>query len=420
MKKIQNIFRKFKSIKSWFVKRSLPFKIGAVLAVTGLIWIIFSKVRSGNQQPQYQTAVVEKGTIVYSVPASGQILTSNLSYVTTQASGLVKKIYVKDGDRVYKGQILAEILLDSDGELANKKAWASLVSARNSLNSAKNSYRQTQASLQKVYDEVKGHDSDETFTQKETRTKAEVANDNAYDQIKTAEASLASASLAYRQSSPKIVASMDGVIDNITIAIGLVLSTDSSTAASSNRVAVVASKNNPIATFNVSEVDVSKVKPEQKATITLDSIPDKTFTGKVLTVDKIGVVSLGVTNYPVLILFDTKASEILPNMAATANIIIESKQNVLLVPSEAVNDSNGVNIVRVLRDEKLQEISVETGLTSDSQTEIMSGLSEGDRVVVSTLERNGSQRSSSTSPFSTFRVGGSAGGAVFRSGGGGR
>ncbi|HKB88383.1 MAG TPA: efflux RND transporter periplasmic adaptor subunit [Patescibacteria group bacterium] len=407
MKNIKN-----KVISAWtWLKADRKRLIGAILVVLVLLFVYFKQNSASKNKITYQTATVAKGTVVSSVSASGQILTSNLVNVSTQASGIVKTVYVKNGDKVFAGQKIAVITLDSDGSLASTKAWASLVSANNSLNSANNSYRSTQASLQNIYDQVKGHDSDETLVQKETRTKAEVANDNAYDSIKSATANLASASLSYRLTSPIITAPSTGIIDNITLTPGMVLSNSSTaTTTSSNRVAVVTTKGNPIATFNVSEVDVNRVKQGQKATITLDSISDKTFTGVVLTVDKIGTVASGVTNYPVVISLDTNAPEILPNMAATASIIIDTKSDVLLVPSDAIQTAaDGTTSVRVLENGKPVNLEITTGLSSDTQTEVTSGLNEGSQIITGTSTGT-TTTSGSTSPFSTFRVGGAGAG----------
>lgn len=364
--------------------------IGAVIVLI-LVVIGIWKIVSGNKNKiTYQTTPVTKGTIISSVSASGQILTSNLINVNTEASGVVKAVYVKNGDKVYVGQRIAEITLDADGQLANAKAWVS-------LSSAQNSYRQTQASLANIYDQIKGHDTDETLTQKDTRTKSEVANDNAYT-------ALASASLAYRQTSPIITSPMTGTVDNITITPGMVMT-------ATNRVAVVTSKGNPIATFNVSEVDVNRVIQGQKATITLDSIQGKTFTGKVVTVDKIGTVTSGVTNYPVTILFDTTAPEILPNMASTANIIIDSKDDVLMVPSSAIQtQTDGSLYVKILKNKVPQNMTIEVGLSSDTQTQVLGGLNEGDEVITGTSTGT-STTVGSTSPFNTLRVGGGTSGA---------
>lgn len=402
-----NLPDKIKSFWTW-LRADRKHLIGAVVVALLLVFGIWRQASASKNKVTYQTTAVTKGTIISSVSASGQILTSNLVNVSTEATGVVAKVYVKNGDKVFSGQAIAEITLDSDGALVNAKAWQA-------LSSAENSYRSAQASLANVYDQIKGHATDETFTMIETRTKAEVANDNAY-------VALAAASLSYRQTSPIITAPMTGTVDNITLTPGMILTSNlSATTTQSNRVAVVTSEGNPIATFNVSEVDVSRVKQGQKATITLDSISGKTFTGKVMTVDKIGTVSSGVTNYPVTILFDTSASEILPNMAATANIIIEAKDNAFLIPSEAIQTANdGTNSVRILRQGAPQDATIEIGFSSDTQTEVISGLSEGDEVITGTSTGAGSARTgTSTSPFSTFRVGGGGGTGGLRVGGGG-
>ena len=394
--------KKLKSFWAW-LRKDKKRLIGAVILVFVLIFGISRQISVSKNKVTYQTKAASKGTVISLVSASGQILVSNLMNVDSQASGVVKTVYVKDGQKVYAGQAIASVTLDSEGALANAKGWAT-------LQGAQNSYRSTQASVANVLDQVKGHSSDETFVQKETRTKAEVANDNAY-------VGLAAAALSYRLTSPVITAPITGTIDNITIVPGMLL-TNSSTTSTSNRVAVVTRVGTPLATFNVSEVDVNRVKQGQKATITLDSISGKTFTGKVLSVDKVGTVASGVTNYPVIISLDTAAPEILPNMAATANIIIESKSDVIVVPSDSVQTSgDGTTTIRILKNGAPVEVPVELGLSSDTQTEITSGLSVGDMVITGQTTGNPTT-TTGTSPFSTFRVGSGAGGG--RTGGAGR
>lgn len=140
----------------------------------------------------------------------------------------------------------------------------------------------------------------------------------------------------------------------------------------------------PIASVSLSEVDVSKVKLGQKATLTLDSISGKTFTGKVVNVNQVGSVTSGVTNYPALIQFDTTSTEILPNMAVSANIIIATKTDALVVPSTAIKNQDNQDTVQVVKNDRVQVVTVQIGVSSDTQTEIVSGLAEGDEVVVGT------------------------------------
>jgi hypothetical protein len=97
-------------------------------------------------------------------------------------------------------------------------------------------------------------------------------------------------------------------------------------------------------------------------------------------------------------------------MAATANIIIETKTDVLLAPSTSIQNQNGQYTARVLRNGKEESQAVEIGLTSDTQTEIISGLSEGDTVITGTVTTSSTTRSTSI-------FGGVGGRGAFRAGG---
>ena len=124
---------KIKALWTWVIKDNKRI-IGAAVAVI-LIVIGIWKLAAGNGDGvTYQTSKVEKGTIVSSVSASGQVLTTNILSITTEASGVVKKVYVKDGDKVTAGQKLAEITLDTAGLEKNAQAYASYISALNGVN----------------------------------------------------------------------------------------------------------------------------------------------------------------------------------------------------------------------------------------------------------------------------------------------
>lgn len=407
MKQLKSVFGWIKAKKSRWLLTVITLSAAGIFLWTG---------RNGTSEPTYQTATVEKGNIISTISASGNILTANTLPITTSATGIVKKVYVKDGNTVAKGQKLAEIELDPSGAQNNAQAYASYISASNSLSTAKNNLRNAEASLAVVYDEIKGHDADESLQMKETRTKAEVAKDNAYLGVVNAQASLSSARLSYQENNPIIYSPNSGIIENITLVEGMTLTSAASstdTASRGESIAVIKTQGTPLATFNISEIDVSRVSQGQKATITLDAISDKTFTGKVVSVDKVGSTSSGVTNYPVIIQFDTEAAEILPNMAATANIILETKNNVLVIPSSAVTTSNGTSTARIFKEGREQVVSVEIGLTGDSGVEIISGLSEGDVVITGTSTSVSTNTSGENrSVFSPGGLGGS--GAVFR------
>ena len=370
-------------IKKLFSTRRRALVTIVIIVIGG--YFFFTR-NAGEEEMIIQTTEVQKGTIVASITASGNVVSSNIENITTQTSGTVKHVYISDGDEVISGQKLAEIDLDVQGQQNQASAYSAYISALNSLNSANSSYRLTQASLTVVYDEVQGHDDDESLEMKEDRTRAEVSNDNAYYSIKTAEVRLSSASLAYRTSSAIITAPSSGVVKSVTIAEGMNIGAaeTASGARANQRVATIATGGLPIAVFNISEIDVTMIVPGQKATITLDSITNKTFTGNVVSVDRVGSITNNVTTYPVIIQFDTSSDQILPNMALTANIIIDSKSDVLIVPSQAVKSQNGQSSVVIIRNGQEMSVTVEIGIFNDTQTEILSGLNEGDIVITGT------------------------------------
>lgn len=407
--------KKIKTFWSWLIadkKRWI-----AALAIILVVIVVVVRIRAAaSGKVQYQTATVAKGTVVSTISASGKVLTTNTLSISTQASGVVKKVFIKDGDKVTAGQVLAEIELDSDGTLANAKAYASLISAQNGVNSANNNYRSTQASLAVIYDQVKGHDTDETLVQKETRTKAEVSNDNAYDQTKSAQANFVSASYSYRLTSPIITAPFSGVVGSVGIVEGMVLSSSTSTTnINSQRVAVIKGDSLPVINVSLSEVDVPNVAVGQKVTVTLDSITDKTFTGVVATVDRIGTVASNVTSYGVNIKLDSGSDLILPNMAVTADIVIDTATDALYVPSTALVTQNGTTYAKTLQSGKEVDVEVVTGISSDTDTVITSGLTEGTTVITGTTSSAASS-STGTSVFSSS-LRGIGGGAAIRTGG---
>ncbi|MFH1129657.1 MAG: efflux RND transporter periplasmic adaptor subunit [Patescibacteria group bacterium] len=184
-----------------------------------------------------------------------------------------------------------------------------------------------------------------------------------------------------------------------------------------------------IAEITLNEIDAVKVKTDQKTTITFDAIEDLTITGEVVEVDTMGTVSQGVVSYNVKILFDTQDERVKPGMSLSVAIITDVKQNVLLVPNSAIKSSGDISYVE-MPNEKITldtattnsgvilatvpgQQQVEIGLVNDSYTEIISGLNEGDEIIIKT--NNSSVTTTTTQPQNSFRIpGAGGGGGMFR------
>ncbi|MFC1647115.1 efflux RND transporter periplasmic adaptor subunit [Patescibacteria group bacterium] len=414
--KLIDSFKKF----PWFIKLII------IAGFIGFSWYGYAKYnKSNNSKPQYSTAKVEVGTIVSTVSASGQVLSVNVISANTKASGIVKNVFVKDGDQVNKGDKILEIDLDFQGEQKYSQAWSSYLAAKNSLELAKANEYTYQADLFTKWDAFKNLAENDTYSDSDdnpdigNRTLPEfmISQDNwlaseakyktQKQVVSQAQVAVTSAWLTYLQSSPVITAPADGTITSLMFAEGMSIGTlDTGNATSNQKIATVQTEGTPVVSVNLSEIDVFKVQLDQKVTIVLDSFPDKTYTGIVIGVDRIGQITSGVTQYPAIIRLDLTSPEILPNMTATANIIINTKTDVLLVPSAGIKTIDGESFVEIDNISGSQSIPVEIGISSDTQTEIISGIKEGEVIITGASKNNSSEGQNNTSPFSSGGFGG--------------
>lgn len=417
-------------------------KLFAFLAIVIIIIIGYFLFGKKERATQYQTETVDYGPVVASVSVSGTVLMSNMINVTTNATGIVSKVYVKNGDYVIPGQKILTISLDLPGQQKNSENYASYLAAKNNLETAKATQYSLQSDMFTKWDKYYKLATNSTYqnsdgssnstnrtlpeflTSQDDWLAAEAKYKIQASVISQAQTATGNAWLSYQQTSPDVVAPAGGAIDNLTYAPGMIISsqtssvtTSTSNSSQASRIAVVATSGNPITTFNLAEVDILKVSQGQKATVKFDGLSGKTFAGSVLLVDRIGSVTNGVTTYPVAIQLDTDSQDILPNMSASANIVVERRDNVLKVPTAAISTQDTQSTVRVLKNNKPVVTPVEVGISSDSETEIKSGLKEGDRVVTATVETGSTPGRTSTPVSGSVFGGGSRGGnAVFRLG----
>jgi len=189
------------------------------------------------------------------------------------------------------------------------------------------------------------------------------------------------------------------------------------------------------AEISFNEIDVAKVEAGQKATLAFDALPDLTISGKVIEIDTIGTVAQGVVSYGVKIAFDIQDDSIKDGMSVTADIVIESKIDVLVLPNSAIKSqgtSYYVELAEVSEEMKQQLLAnasgailpqapkmqvVEIGLSNDLSTEIISGLEEGDIIITSQVSQ--SSQAQSTAQNQGFMIPGMTGSSRQMQGSGG-
>lgn len=335
-----------------------------VLIITGGSYYWYKKTHPSAQSVQYATAAAEKGTLTTSITGSGNVIVDQQANIDPTISGTVANLSVGIGDSVKKRQFLFSIKND-DLDVNLVKAKASYLSAK------------------------KSNDSEATHT-KITQINFEAAKVD-YENKK--------ADAAKRT----VTAPISGTVNAVNIKNGDDLSRLSSSSNSSAPI-IIGDLSTLKAQVEVNEVDVPNVSIGQKATMTFNAINDLTLTGKVEKIDSLGTSTSGVVTYNVTIGFDSIDARIRPEMSVSVDIITGVKQDILIIPNSAVKLQNGKNFVQILKDGQTvpRQVAVEVGISSNTNTEIVSGLNAGDKIVTQTI--NSSAATSTSTSDNKLRV----------------
>ena len=199
-----------------------------------------------------------------------------------------------------------------------------------------------------------------------------------------------------------------------TTSAGSLGSTSSSSASSSGLVEIVNTAKMTM-TVAFSESDISKIKVGQPATVTLDALTGVELAAHVSAISTLGTTSSSVVSYDATLTLDQHDARVKPGMSASAAVVTGQASGVTL-PSSAITGSGSVSTVNELRNGKTVPTRVVVGLKGDSRTQIVSGLSAGAQVVVTTsLPSLGATASSSSGTSGT--LGGGTGARRFGAGG---
>lgn len=396
MKKLSTRFKSlFTKTWRWFKKLGFWKKTLLVIVVVIAAFLVKEFFFKAPPAPQFKTARVKKGDIVDIVEASGPINPVNTTEVGALVSGEILKIYVDYNSEVKKGDLMA--VIDQTQILASlKEARASLSSAKESLASAEVSYRLSKKNYERYQALYK-----KEYVSKVNLEEYELAYVNARSSLNAAQARVvqAQASLDTAEkdlSNTKIVSPIDGMVLTKKVSEGQTITAGFSTP----ELFVVAQDLTKMQIeAKVSEADIVKIQPGQKADFTLDGYVGEKFGGTVRQVrtnyvdtsSSSTTSSSSGTTYTVIIDVDNTDLRLKPGMTATLTIRTMDKKDVLLVPNEALRFSPSTNQhkyentgVWILEPGMQPErVDVTIGIIATKQTEITGGdVQEGDRVIV--------------------------------------
>ncbi|MBS7073167.1 MAG: efflux RND transporter periplasmic adaptor subunit [Haemophilus parainfluenzae] len=372
-----------------------------LLIAAGAAYYFFSS--NSKQETTYLTESVTRGNVEKTVVASGSVESVNEVDVGAQASGKITKLYVKLGQEIKKGEMIADIDSTTQINTLNTKK-AALVSYQAQLKAKRTAYDVALSSynrLSKLYTQ-KATSLDSLNTAKSTLDNAKAEMEAIEANIKQAEIEVntAETNVGYT----KITAPMDGTVISVPVSEGQTVNANQTTPT----IVTIADLSKMKIKPEISEGDITKVKAGQEVSFTILSDNQTVYHSVIDSVDPANTTTSDSSStssstssssssttsaiyYYANVLIDNPDRTLRIGMTTENNIKIANAKDVLLVSNMAIQKRDGKNFVNVLNDKNQPEQrEVETGVQNDFHTEIKSGVNEGEKVIVSQVA-NGEQ-----------------------------
>ncbi|WP_306533647.1 efflux RND transporter periplasmic adaptor subunit [Geobacter sp.] len=391
-----------------------------VLAVAGGFYVFATR----EPERTYKTAPAERGDIVATVSATGNLSAVTTVQVGTQVSGTIQRLFVDFNSPVKKGEVIAQIdpaLFSAEMEQTRGNSLAAQANLAKARATAVDAKRTMARNRQLVKDGVV---SQGDFDTAETRYEESVAA------VKAAEATVVQTrgALARAETNLKnatIRSPVDGVVISRSVDVGQTVAASFQTptlftiAQDLTRMQIETS---------VDEADISRVRVGQPVSFTVDAYPDTPFKARVAQVRNAPVVTQNVVTYVVVITVANPDLKLKPGMTANVAIEVGRKDNVLKVPKAALRykprsdkeesdepratgrpagmkgkQEGGQQVFVLSAEKKPVPVKIATGLGNDSHVEVASGgLKEGDKVIVQESNPKEKQKKSGGGPPMRF------------------
>ena len=366
-----------------------------LLIAAGAAYYFFSS--NSKQETTYLTESVTRGNVEKTVVASGSVESVNEVDVGAQASGKITKLYVKLGQEIKKGEMIADIDSTTQINTLNTKK-AALVSYQAQLKAKKTAYDVALSSynrLSKLYTQ-KATSLDSVNTAKSTLDNAKAEMEVIEANIKQAEIEVntAETNVGYT----KITAPMDGTVISVPVSEGQTVNANQTTPT----IVTIADLSKMKIKPEISEGDITKVKAGQEVSFTILSDSQTVYHSVIDSVDPANTTTTDSSStssstnssssssttsaiyYYANVLIDNPDRTLRIGMTTENNIKIANAKDVLLISNMAIQKRDGKSVVNILNDKNQPEQrEVETGVQNDFHTEIKSGLNEGEKVIVS-------------------------------------
>ena len=391
-------------------KRNHILSLLTVAIILSLIILPFSsctktKETEVNKEDEFQrlkTAKVIKGDITRPITLVGRIKPKIKDSLYFEVNGVIKYL-VSEGDKVKEGDILAEVnstTLKEDISLKEEQ-----------LKSAKDEYEKiltdnhfftvnierNKSLAKKIYELAKRIYANSPRT-KEDKLNLEMASISYKDSLTEIDKSREEYKYKITEAKDKLNKAQNSLNETISVLeektkiyalyncqIISIDKEDSKKITAYENVITVADYEKYEIKIQIDETDITKVKLNMDVDITLDAYKDRELTGKISYISPVAkVTEAGVYYEAVVDIIDKADIKNIYNLTADIDIILEGKKDILLIPEVAIKEVAGKKIVEIRnKDKSITQIEITTGITDYTYTEVISGLNEGDEVVIS-------------------------------------
>ncbi len=339
------------------------------LATLTFLQVGLEKAENIKSDSNWETVLVVRRSLDSVILATGLIMPMAGAEVKvgSRVSGVVKSLHVKIGDVVQSGQILAE-LDPIELQTRSRHQDAVLTSNRAAFD-----YANVNLERQRVLYGKKLISDDQMDSAEKALKIAAAERDRAVVELASAEIQL---------DFTQILAPISGAVASISTHQGETVAAGFQTPILIN---ILDLKRLEAWAF-LDEVDVGRVKTGQRVIFSLKSFPGIDFEGKVVVVHPDAIIQNSTVNYVAAVKIENYQAVILrPEMSGSFKIFAETRQNVLIVPNRAIRWEKARAYIHVLQQNTPQQRWIKTGLKDLEATEIISGLAEGEKVVVSDI-----------------------------------
>ena len=359
-----------------------PFKLISFALMVGAI-ALASWYYTRPKPLEVELATIAPGSVEATIvnTRAGTVKSCQRSDLAPITGGQIAKIWVKEGDHVQKGQVLLELWnqdLQAQRELAQRQLTMAQERRRETCILAENARRESNRTQQLV---EQGFVSSQRADDANANARSRQAScEAASTDIKRAEAQIRVSQAGIDRT--VIVAPFSGVIGKISGELGE-FTTPSPPGIPTPPTIDLIDDSCLYVTAPMDEVDAPKIKAGQEARITLDAMPGKIFPGKIRRIAPyVTEIEKQARTVDIEVDFlQIPADTLLVGYSADVEVVLERKDDVLRIPTQAIRQDKKVWLVDTK--DRLVEQILETGLSNWSFTEIRSGLKAGDRVLIS-------------------------------------